>query len=246
VKSIERHKLKEDEFARTVRVSKERFEQHREDFGRLAVAALVVVALAGAYVWWNSARNEKAGGMLAAGLAVYEAPVVPVPPPAPGSPAPVQQPGTYPTENAKLEAALPKLQAAADAYPSSDAGIAARYYAATALAALGRHAEAEQRYQEVATKAGNGLYGRMARLGVATEQVAQKKFDSAIAIYKELTTDTASNIPVDGVLMQLGRACEQAGKKEEAQRAFNRIVTEFQDSGYAADAKRALEESRKS
>jgi TolA-binding protein len=135
---------------------------------------------------------------------------------------------------------------AADAYPKTDAGIAARYYAASALASLGRFAEAEQRYQEVVDSAGSRIYGRTARLGLADAQAAQQKFDSAITIYRELSTDTNSHIPVDGVLMALGRTYRQAGRADEAARAFSRIVDEFPQSVYAADARRQREEVGKS
>lgn len=60
-----------------------------------------------------------------------------------------QQPGTHPDEKAKLEAALPKFQAAADAYPSHDAGLTARYHAAKALVTLGRFDEAVKQYDQV-------------------------------------------------------------------------------------------------
>ena len=151
-----------------------------------------------------------------------------------------------PTEQAKLEAALPKFLEAADRYPATQAGIAASYHAAGILATLGRFSEAEQRYQEVVSKAGSSLYGRTGRLGLAQAQVAQKKYDSAITLYTELSRDTNSQMPVDGVLMQLGRACALAGRKEEAVRAFTRVTEEFPASIYFADAKRELEDARKS
>ena len=66
----------------------------------------------------------------------------------------MQPPGTFRTERERLDAALPQLQRAADAYPDSDAGITARFRLAATLAELGRFAEAEQRYQEVIQKAG--------------------------------------------------------------------------------------------
>ena len=74
------------------------------------------------------------------------------------------------------------------------------------LASLGRYSEAEQRYEEVVSRAGTTIYTRTARLGLADAQVAQRKCDSAIKIYTDLSRDTASQMPVDGVLMQLGRA----------------------------------------
>ena len=86
----------------------------------------------------------------------------------------------------------------------------------------------------------------MGRLGLAESQVAQKKYDNAITIYTEMSRDTTSQLPVDGVLMQLGRACARAGRKEEAVRAFTRVTEEFPTSLYTADAKRELEEARKS
>ena len=44
-------------------------------------------------------------------------------------------------------------------------------------------------------------------------------------------------MPVDGVLMQLGRAYDKAGKTADAIRAFTRIGDEFPESPYAGDAK---------
>jgi TolA-binding protein len=245
MKSTERHKLKENEFARSVAHARDIIETRRGDIARVVIAVAVIALVVVGYSWWRHAREARATASLAQGIAVFEAPVVPLAAPAPGSPMPVQQAGTYQTEKAKLEAALPKLMETAEQFPNADAGITARYYAASALAALGRYAEAEQRFQEVADKAGSKIYGRTAQLGQADAQVAQGKFDSAIAIYKELATNAKDQLPADGVLMALGRASVRAGRAEEATRAFERVINEFPDSVYTADARRELEETRK-
>lgn len=245
MKRIERHKLKEDEFAKTVARTREVIEQRKRDITVLSLVVVVLIAAVAGYLWWQRSQAAKANGLLANALAIYEAPVVPIPEPAPGSPLPVQQPGTYATEQAKLDAALPRFLEAADAYPKTDAGIAARYTAAGILAQLGRHAEAEQHYQQV-VNSGNGLYARTARLGLAEVQVAQGKFDEAIAIYTEMSRDPNSQIPVDSLLMQLGRAYARAGRADEAAGAFNRVISEFPQSLYAADARRELEGVKKS
>jgi len=246
MKSTERHKLKENEFARTVAHAREAMQTRGRDIATIVVVVIAAVALAAGYAWWRQSRNAKANVLLAEALAVEEAPVIAPVAPAPGSPIPVQQPGTFATEEAKLEAALPKLMKAADAYPNTEAGITARYHAASVLANLGRYAEAEKRYQEVIDKAGNSLYGRTARLGLADVLVSEGKYDSAIKIYQEVSTDTKSPLPIDGVLMQLGRAYMKAGKKNEAAHAFTRVVQEFPQSLYAADARREMEEAKKS
>jgi TolA-binding protein len=245
MKSIERHKLKEDEFARSVARARQAMEARKRDITWVVVAVVAIVAGLGGYTWWKQSRAARANTALASALATYQMPVVPRAAPAPGSPMPVQQPGTFETERAKLEAALPRFIEAADAYPSTDAGVAARYHAASILASLGRHGEAEQRYQEVVDRAGGSIYGRTAKLGLADAQVAQGKYDNAITIYTDLSRDANSGLPVDGVLMQLGRAYAKAGKREDAARAFNRVVDEFPTSIYAADARREMEEARK-
>jgi TolA-binding protein len=246
MKSIERHKLKENEFARSVAHARELVTQRQRDITAAAVALVVLLAAVGGYAWWRSSQEAKANAALASALAVYAAPVVPPAPPAPGSPPPVPQPGTFQTEQAKLEASLPKFKEAADAYPTREAGITARFHEAGILAALGRHAEAEQRYREVIDKGGSTIYARTAKLGLADAQAAQNKYDDAIALYTELSRDTTSQIPVDSVLMQLGRTYARAGKREEAVRAYNRVVEEFPQSLYISDARREMEELKKS
>ena len=132
-------------------------------------------------------QNEKASALLAAARVVATAQVTALPTinsPAVGS-------GTYATETARDEAAVKKFQEAAEAYPKTQAGITARYQGASLLAELGKVAEAEQAYNEVIRLDGNGLHGRMARLGVAALQLRAGKVDPAIQTLQELSQRTA-------------------------------------------------------
>ena len=244
MKSTERHKLKENEFARSMAHARQALDRQRGSITKIVAALLLLLIAVAGYSWWRSAREARANEALAAALAVFEMPVVPPQPPAPGSPPPVPQPGTFQSEREKLDASLPKFEDAARAHPNTKAGIAAQFHAAGILADLGKHPEAEQRYKDVVDKAGSSIYGRTARLGMAEAQVAQSKFDSAIAIYTELSRDTTSTLPLDSILMHLGRAYARAGKKEEAVRSFTRVVDEFPQSAYAADARREMEETK--
>lgn len=242
MKRTERHRLKQNEFARSVVHARERLTSRRREIAMAIGALVLVVAAVAGFAAWRAARDARANRALAEALAVAEAPVVPPAAPAPGSEPPLPRPGTFQTEQARMEAALPKLLEAADNHPNTLAGVTARYHAAAILNALGRHAEAEQQYQQVVSKAGANIYSRTGRLGLAAAQAAQGKYDSAIAIYTELSRDASAQIPVDGVLMQLGRTYVRAGRKEEAARAFTRVVEEFPESVYAADARRELED----
>ena len=164
------------------------------------------------------------------------------PPPGQAVEAPfTQPPGSYPSDTARLEAALSKFMAAADAYPSTASGITARYDAAGVLATLGQTDEAARQYREVIERAGSRIYGQMARLGVADLQLGAGDYESAITSLEEATVPPDSDVPVDAILMRLGRAYRLAGKKPEALQAFTRIVDEYPGSLYVADARRELE-----
>src|SRR3972149_4820432 len=69
MKSTERHKLKENEFARSVARARDVMETRGRDVGLIAVAVALVVVLIGGYVWWGQWRGGKAGGALGGGLA---------------------------------------------------------------------------------------------------------------------------------------------------------------------------------
>lgn len=244
MKRTERHRLKQNEFAHTVARAQAALQARGGDLVKALVAVAVLIAIVGGYALWRNARESSADELLATALATHEMPVVPPQPPAPGSPPPVPQPGTFQSEQERFDASLPKFLEAADANPGSQAGITARFHAAGILASIGRHADAEQHYRDVIDRAGTGIYGRTARLGLAEVQVAQGKFDSAIDLYTELTRDTSSTLPLDSVLMYLGRACARAGRTEEAVGAFTRVVNEFPQSPYAAEARREMTEAK--
>jgi TolA-binding protein len=244
MKSSERHHLKRDKLAETLQETLERLEAQRTRLIAGGVAIAVVLVLVIGYVWYRSDQAGKAAALLADALVTNEAPVTPPPPPPGVAADPAPPPPTsdsYATEEARDEAALAKFLAAADAYPSTQAGITARYYAAALLAEAGRLEEARQQYARVVELDGRGFYGRMARLGVAELNVREGNFDPAIATFRELSLDLKGDLPVDAILMQLGQAYEAAGKQAEARQTFQRISSEFPESAYASDAEQRLE-----
>ena len=152
---------------------------------------------------------------------------------------------TFPTERERAQAVVAKFKAAADAYPRTDAGMFARYQQASTLMSLGNAAEAAKAYQQVIDQGGEKLYGQMARLGLAEAQALSGQYEQAITAYKELAQRKDGQLPIDGILMQLGRTYRDAGRASDAQQTFNRVVQEFPDSPFNADAKRELEELKK-
>jgi TolA-binding protein len=241
MKSTERHRLKENEVAQTVARVRETYESYQKPifFGAIGLIAVVVIVIG--LVSWRSQTSSTAAVMLTDAVATESAQVIPPVAPEAGKPAPPQLAGSFPTERARNDAALAKFMTLADKYPSGDVGITARYHAAALLVALGRAGEAAQRYQEVIDRAGSSVYGQMAKLGLATAQASEGKFDQAIAAFKDLSAKSDGSVPVDGVLMQLGQAYGAAGKASDARQTFKRIVDEFPQSPYASEAKKAMD-----
>ena len=230
MKREERHRLKENDLANMLSRTGDGLRSHSRGVSVAAVLVAVALVLVGGYFFYRSNRQEKAGALLADAMATLQAPVAP---PAIGTPAIA---GSFPNERARTEAALPKLLAAADAFPSTSAGIQARYQAAATLAELGRYPEAIQRYQEVIDRDAKGLYGQTARIGLASAASLAGEHDRAISELQTMSGATDGTLPVDAVLAQLARAYDRAGKATEAADTWKRIKTEFPESVYQQEA----------
>ncbi|MBI2833607.1 MAG: tetratricopeptide repeat protein [Acidobacteria bacterium] len=240
MKRSERHHLKENELVMSLARTRERFEEHRRVVTATIIAVLVILVGGGAWWIWQQRVQTQSAELLANAMATLQARVVP-PAPATSTPAPPQPAGTYPSEQAKLQAALPKFLKVADAYPTSQAGIAARYHAAAILASLDRTREAEQRYREVIDRAGSTIYGEMGRMGLADVQARAGKYDQAIQAWKDMASRPQADLPIDGILMQLGRTYQLAGRTTEALQTYRRIVDEFPESQYVPEARQEID-----
>jgi TolA-binding protein len=241
MKRTERHRLKENELAQFANRTREAIDARQREVGMVAIAVIVVSIAVIGYFAWQSRVEGRAGGLLAEAIIVSDARVGP--PPAPGAPATGL---SFPTDREKYEATAAKFKAVADQYPSSDAGLFARYREGATQMALGNTKEAAAAYQQVIDRAGSKLYGQMARLGLAEVQAREGQYDSAISTYRGLADNKDGPLPVDGILMQLGRTYLEAGKATEAQQTFNRVVEEFPESPFSGDARKELDSLKKS
>jgi len=209
----------------------------------IAAIAIVVVAVLG-YMAYRNSSDDKARVALAEAMVIEEARVMPPGPPTGATTDPNaiggQLPGTYPTEKAKLEAAIPKFQAAADAFPSTDSGQTARFHLARSYVTLGRFDEGLKEYDKVIA-GGNALLARSARLGKADAQLRAAQYDPAIATFKQIVDTKEAGLPMEAVLMELARAYKLAGKTEDARKTLTQIVEQHADSPYAAEARAEID-----
>ena len=246
MKRKERRHLKENDLAQTILAAREAIEQRRSQLTGILLALLLGGVVIGGIVVWQQEDDARADQMLADAMVTFNARVIPpsTTPTQPGevpAAATLGATGSYATEAAKLNAALPKLKATADAYPDTEAGITARYHYASSLAALGRHADAIQAFDNVIDRAGSGsLYTRMAQMGKADTQARAGQLNDAIAAWKSLASSTDEDLPKDAILMELGKAYQASGNQEEARKAFTQIIDEHPTSPYSAEARAEL------
>ena len=240
MKHSEREHLKENELAKALTAANASLGQHKSQVLMIGGVILALLVAYAGYTFWSRNADGAVSGLLADAMVVYEAPVqAPLPADAGSPAAPTQAPGTYPTEKAKLEAALPKFTAAAEAGPTSAPGRLARFNAASILMSLGRFDEARAQYEQLT--GGSDLVARGAALGKAQAQVRAGQYDPAIESLKALSTQTTSDLPVDGVLMELAKAYRAAGKVDDARKTLNEIVEKHAESPFIGEARAELD-----
>jgi tetratricopeptide (TPR) repeat protein len=236
MKRTERHHLKENELAHLAAVTQRLATDKQRPLTAIIIGVVVVIAAAVAYGAWQRSTERQAQAGLVEASVVAEGRVGP--PPAAGQPAAGP---SFATERERHEAALAKFQAVADGFPSTDAGVMARYRAAASLMALGRPAEAVAAYQRVIDD-GRGVLAEMGRLGLATAQAEAGQYDAAIATYRSLAERRDGPFAADGVLIQLARTYRSAGRMDEARQTYTRVIDEFPTSLFSAEARRELEQ----
>ena len=238
----ERHHLKDNELANLTSSARHVVEDNKNSVTLIAGAVVAVLVIGGGYWAWKSRVDGRAHAKLADAMIVESAPVGP--PPAPGTPGSGVE--TFLTQRAKDQAQLTKFKVVADEYPSTEAGIFARYRMATTYLSLGEAKNATEAFQQVVDASGKtSLYGQTARLGLAEALAQSGAYDQAIANFSELAQNKDGAVPVDAVLPRLARVYIAAGKKADAQRALTRLVDEFPNSPFTAEARRTLEELKK-
>ena len=138
MKRTERRHLKQNEFEAITLQALDLVGEKRREITTV-VLILAVIGLIGAIYWgWHEHVQDSAHALLADAMIVQESRVGP-PNAATGQSGP-----TFPTERERAQAAVTKFKAAADAYPSTDAGMFARYQEARLAVVAREHRGRDQ------------------------------------------------------------------------------------------------------
>jgi hypothetical protein len=135
MKRTERHHLKENELAHSLSAAREFMESRRSTMTGILIGLVVIVAIVVGVIIFRQRSSADGERLLAQAMIALNQPVVPAGAQAQGgvpAAATLGAENTFSTEEAKLNAALPKLKVAADAHPDAASGITARYHMGSA------------------------------------------------------------------------------------------------------------------
>ncbi|REK04325.1 MAG: hypothetical protein DWQ36_17990 [Acidobacteria bacterium] len=232
---LTRQDMKRDEVQEQLLVGVEWF---RENWKKL-VAALVAVLLAITAFFVArivmEGRSESAQAALGAALRLVTAPVVedgatPDDPRAPSF-------ADAASRDAKAVAAL---EAVVDDYGSSDAADVARMVIAQIAARGGDTAKAREIWEAAARQGRGTARGAAARANLISLDRQERPAELAEEL-QAMVDEGESELPTDVLLFELAQTLEAAGRPDEAQEVYQRLVDEFQTSAFAAQARQRIQ-----
>ena len=215
-----RHELKEtDEITSGLQIATE-FVYRRKNEILVGVGAVVV--LGAAIVGWRvyaSNRDANAQSQLGAVIQAFN------------------DTTNLKTEKERYEKAIVEAQKVVETYRNHPAGQIAQYYIAMSQRGLGDNQKAEQSLQEVIQRGDEKLKG-ISQFALASIYKGQGETQKAVDAYKQLLDSGA--YPKSAVLFELAKLSELSKQASQAKEYYQRIVSEFADSAFRAEADQAL------
>ena len=187
----------------------------------VAIGAVVILGIAGLlFAWRTYASGRDAGSQrqLGAVISVFQDPNVKV-------------------DKERFEKTIAEAQKTMSAYPSSHAASMAQYYMAISQDGLGDQASAVKNLEEVISR-GDAEVKPVAQFALAGLYKRHGEFQKAIDVLKQM--DTAGTYSQSAVAFELGSTAEAAKQKDVAQAAYSKIIKDFPDSPFHADAEAAM------
>lgn len=193
--ALTRKDLKTDRFAQEVGHTVEYVGEHRAQIVRYGLIALaLMVVIAGIYFYRQRQHTERQQE-LATAIRVQEAPL------GGGTPG---TPLSFPTQQAKDEAALKAFSDISEKYSGTNEGYIATYFRGSILADQGKLPEAEKLFRQVADEA-NRNNASLAKLSLAQLYFATNRNQEAEKILRDLMANPTDYVSREQATFSLAR-----------------------------------------
>lgn len=209
-KKITKKQLKEDSLVTFYFKAQEWLDEHGKTL--MIAAAAVVLAIAGfTYYLYAQTQAEKSASVdLARATRTLEA--------------------------QDYQNAISQLSGIVDNYGRTTSGKIARLHLAQAFFQTKEYANAKNSYKKfISSFSGDKYFLAAAQAGVASCLETEKKHSEAAEAYLQ-AVDSYSSVLDPAMLLNAGRCFHEAGQKEKARKAFNRIIEEHPKAAEKDDA----------
>jgi len=222
---INRKELKRNDLADTVGKTVEYVSSHRRGVTEIGAVLAGIAVLVAGFVLVKLYRENSAGRELSAGLAALGAPLA-------TDPGAALAALTFPTSTARDHAADEHFRKAAS-YGGTTPGRAAGVILAARVEKPETAAETFAR----AARDGKAEIATAAEIDAARLAVAQGKATEAIERLKRAIEAPSGTVPKDALLYVLAQIYEGSGAGSDARATYLRIVNDYPNSPYRADAR---------
>lgn len=218
---ISRKELKHDKIRESFEHGAEAVYSHSQVVGILVAVVLAIVIGYAGWKFYSDRQTLKASADLDDAMKTYNARI--------GLTNSSAESGdiSFPSEQARAEAVLPKFTATADKYPHTNPGRLARYYQALTLEDLERHNQALEELKKIGSGSDKEL-AAMAQYQTANIYARTGKTDDAVKIYRTLAEQRSVFVPRPLVLVELADLLRQTNPAE-ASNLYQQIKKEFPD-----------------
>jgi len=226
---IRRKELKRNDLVETVGRTMGYVTSHRKGVSEGVAIAVGAALLVGGFFLVKTYREGRAGRELSAGLAALDAPLA-------AEPGASSAPLSFPTAAARDEAAAEHLRNAASYGGTTPGRAASVILAAKGGGGKGTAAESFER----AARDGHFEVATAAEIDAARLLASQGKTTEAVERVKRAVESPEASIPKDALLFALAQIYEGSGASADARSVYQRIVNDYPNSPYRADARQKL------
>jgi len=206
----------QEEIKNAVHHATDMYQKNPQQFAFGAIALVVLLVVAGGYLWVRSANEKKAARQLSIAFELYK--------PAGG-------------EAASYQKALENFQEIRKTYKSTISGAIAQYYIGNALVNLGRNDDALREYQSFVSQ----YAGEKTILGLVYQRMgyiylSQDKKDEAVKSFEQ----SEKLVGTGAATFELARYFDKAGNMGEAMAKYKDIAEKLPGTSWAMEARLKL------
>ncbi len=213
---------------------------------RRTIGLGLLVILAGASILagvqaYRTRQEQNAAAMFAAGMRVYQAPVIQMADLDAAVAAALGEGDSFGSDQEKFEAAVAAFSPVVEQYGAQPSGRAAAFYLGASLMQLERQEEAIDALR-TAAQSGTPLIRAMSLYRIGSVLSDSGNHAEAVAAFEELANPAPAGFPVAEARFAKARAQEAAGDDGGAMTTYQRVAADDPASIYAVPARTRAEE----